>query len=559
MKDKVILTKPLAALASSHKSDSSVLPKSVSYNLSSSSSSSSKSSGNRSNRSSALVTSISLADHYQQQQQKRQQQQLLQQQQQDLETYNDKEAMMVVSCLKNQNTPDTMCTTNSTLPPPLNSTASSSSSSSSSSSFGSSKQTMTAIISSSSSQHYNESASTAVAIHTSQQPGQPAQTHRPTQLFFTMIANSHIWKSITKHVLTRRSIFSERLSYRPMQCQRYNQINSAEWMMANDHFGLLLDKMKTQRPPVFNQRALIQLAGKCRSAQTFHLVFQAKREYFCNDTALVEAAIEGGNLTVVQYMMDEQHWLLPPTALELAARAGHIDVLDFLIHRRQPLPPNTVPALFKIALQHNRLAMARHIFGKIGFFLSGPVDQFFRLLCCMGDFAFFKLVYESLQLVLASTALKEYLTYLSDLLNYQTTPLTREHIQIISYIERGNGRTTLPPISATMSDAAMYSLFIRWINLNRPQVVGTMSNSILRTAVFFDDAELYAYTVKTFPNAHPCRHMQLACSQGAHNIVQYLIENQIEPMTHRSIQLAYFGRHNTRHQLYPQQRGGHQD
>ncbi|EFA80755.1 hypothetical protein PPL_06341 [Heterostelium album PN500] len=208
-----------------------------------------------------------------------------------------------------------------------------------------------------------------------------------TVAFFKVFTNQSLVNEITKHLLTKRSILSDSISYRPLQYLKYHQIISAEWIITNGYIGLLVDKLNGNRTLVFNQRSITLLAGKCLDANVFHRLLTTKSDYFSGSfPVMVDAALEYGNIEILRYLVEEQNCVLPPNALEISVRYGHLETMKFLLAKRKadklPLASNSIPTLFKLALTYRHLPIAQYLFEKVGFFLSGPMEDLFRLLCC---------------------------------------------------------------------------------------------------------------------------------------------------------------------------------
>eukprot|EP01133_Synstelium_polycarpum_P016368 gene16368-19476_t len=390
--------------------------------------------------------------------------------------------------------------------------------------------------------HSGSGITTATAADTQQLQQQLQQQQQMNTLFFSVLTNASLRGEITKHVLSGRSMFSRAIAARPLHYQRYSQINSAEWIAQNGYFALLLDKIRARKPLVINQKAISIVCARCHDPALFGAIFAAKREYFY-DASLLQSACEGGNLAALDTLLATQQWVIGSAALEGAITHGRLAVVELVYASHHALlAPALVPRLFLLALTSRASAIAHFLFERVGFFLAGPMEGMVRALCSLGELSFFTSIYESFQLVLATTSLKEYHQFLIELLDYTALRITRDHMAIIAYIEK-SGRVAIPPIPADMSDAALYSLFIRWVYLNKPRVVEHMSNSILKSAVAIGDAELFHFAYTNFANAHLSKYMPAACAAGCLPIVRYLLEHNIEALTNRSLQLAYFAGH----------------
>eukprot|EP01133_Synstelium_polycarpum_P002900 gene2900-3330_t len=161
------------------------------------------------------------------------------------------------------------------------------------------------------------------------------------------------------------------MSFRIEYCGRYGDIESVEWLLKNRYLGLLRDKL-IHAPRTLSSPNIAAIKRACADTtlgvDLFRLLYAQFKYCFEDEYWALDTAAAAGNVPVV--------WLLhaartPYTnhAIEAAATAGHLEVLQILMDDATPTATTTMPSNHAM----DRAAAAGHL-AVVAFLQTRRVD-----------------------------------------------------------------------------------------------------------------------------------------------------------------------------------------
>eukprot|EP01133_Synstelium_polycarpum_P007298 gene7298-8486_t len=356
-----------------------------------------------------------------------------------------------------------------------------------------------------------------------------------TSLFFRVFRNKYLVTTLWRdHVRSKPSMFSQSVSSAPMRCKRYSRITSFWWMLVNEHFGLIKDKLlytNGHNALALSCREPVHEFARIRDIQLFEWLYDRFQDHFTDD--VVVRACTLGNLGVVQSLM-RLGWPLTINCLEHAIKNKHLALIEFLLdngvqpeyQQYQNLFYHGNREMFKLIITKHALASPE---GRL--MLDESVDRVgLHILYATLDYGLFLRLYGA-----AATRDDHYFKFLQTICRYDIpeTRITQDNWLLIGYVQAKCGsRTSQMPASVatgTLDVPALYGAFIRWMIDHYPGLLTPIEirSQIMTGAAQIDDLELVTYLFEHEIYNHRHKYITQAVIHGSYPLISYMVENGV--------------------------------